>query len=176
MPPEVAAAQSVEVLSFNTSALVGFAQQGPVRGAFTRMASSSSSQFIKGASRRRAAPGSRCVEVAARAATCPASNEVVFARERPGRSAPCEVRFSFIRMSARSTPQSQVPKACGSPRLCAGAAPTPMTRHRRRRRNTPTPAPLRVRSGVRTNATGRELSSRVGGPRKRTHEPCHKAT
>ena len=177
MPPEVTASESVEVLSVNTSGLlVGFAQQGPVHGAFAHMAGSSSSQFMKGASRRRAAPGSRPVEVAARAATCPASNEVAFARERPGGSAPCEVRFPFIRPSTRSTPQSQAPKACGSPRPCAGAAPTSMARYRRRRRNTPTPAPLRVRSGVRANATNRELSSRVGGLRKRTHEPWHEAT
>ena len=175
MPPEVTAAQSVQVLYFNTSELlVGFAQQGPVCGAFARMASSSSSQFIKGDSRRRAAPGSRFVEVAARAATCPASNEVVFPRERPRRSAPREVRFHWPVYSGH--PAVQGPKARGLPRPCAGAAPTPMARHRRRRRNTPTPTPLRVRSGVRINATRREVSSRVGGPRKRTHEPCHKAT
>ena len=115
VPPEVTAAQSVEVLSVNTSGLlVGFAQQGPVHVALAHMAGSSSSQFMKGASRRRAAPGSR--PVAARAATCPASNEVAFARERPGGSAPCEVRFPFIRPSTRGTPQSQAPKACGSPR------------------------------------------------------------
>ena len=71
-PPEVTAAQSVEVLSVNTSTLlVGFAQQGPVQGAFAHISGSSSSQFMKGASRRRAAPGGRSVEVAARAATCP---------------------------------------------------------------------------------------------------------
>ena len=175
VPPEVTAAQSVEVLSVNTSGLlVGFAQQGPVHVALAHMAGSSSSQFMKGASRRRAAPGSR--PVAARAATCPASNEVAFARERPGGSAPCEVRFPFIRPSTRSTPQSQAPKACGSPRPCAGAAPTSMARYRRRRRNAPTPAPLRVRSGVRANATNRELSSRVGGLGKKTHELCHEAT
>ena len=81
------------------------------------MASSSSSQFIKGASRRRAAPGSRCVEVAARAATCPASIEVVFARERPGRSAPCEVRLPFIRPSTRGTrsPRFRSPVVCPGP-------------------------------------------------------------
>ena len=112
MPPEVTAAQSVEVLSFNTSALlVGFAQQGPVCGAFARMASSSSSQFIKGASRRRAAPGSRCVEVTARAATCPAGNEVVLQeKDREGQH---RARSAFIGPSTRGTPQSQVPKACG---------------------------------------------------------------
>ena len=175
MPPEVTASQSVEVLCVNTSALlIGFAQQGPVHGAFAHMAGSSSSQFMKGASRRRAAPGSRPVEVAARAATCPASNKVVYAREKPGRSAPREVRFHWPVYSGH--PQSKVPKACGSPRPCAGAAPTPMAGHRRRRRSTPTPAPLRVRSSVRANATNRELSSRVGGLRKRTHEPWHEAT
>ena len=57
------------------------------------MASSSSSQFIKGASRRRAAPGSRCVEVAARAATCPASN-AWFSREKDREGQPTrQVRF-----------------------------------------------------------------------------------
>ncbi len=83
MPPEVTASESVEVLSVNTSGLlVGFAQQGPVHGAFAPMAGSSSSQFIKGASRRRAAPGSRPVEVAARAATYVFTGYATYARRR----------------------------------------------------------------------------------------------
>ena len=147
MPLEVTASQSVEVLCVNTSALlIGFAQQGPVHGAFAHMAGSSRSQFMKGASRRRAAPGSRPVEVAARAATCPPATR--WSSQEKDREVQHRAWSAFTCPSTRGTPQSQVPKACGLPPPCASAAPPPMARHRRRRRNKPTPAPLRVRSGV----------------------------
>ena len=114
MPPEVAPAQSAEVLCVNTSALlVGFAQQGPVHGAFAHMAGSSSSQFMKGASRRRAAPGGRSVEVAARAATCPPATR--WSSQQKDRDGQHRARSAFIYLSTRGTPQSQAPKACGLP-------------------------------------------------------------
>ena len=124
MPPEVTASQSVEVLCVNTSALlIRFAQQGPVHGAFAHMAGSSSSQFMKGASRRRAAPGSRPVEVAARAATCPASNEVVFAREGPGSTAPYVVRFHLPVYSEHPTvPGSEGMRFAPALRRCSAYA------------------------------------------------------
>ena len=176
MPFEVATAQSVEVLSFNTSAqLVGFAQQGPVCGAFARMASSSSSQFIKGASRRHAAPGSRCVEVAARAATCPASNERWFSQEKD-REGQHRARPAFIGPATRGTRSPRFRRPVVSP------GPAQAQRLR----------PWRATAGVgeirprlprfeyalacEHTPPAASFHQEVGGLRKRTHEPWHEAT